>query len=294
VIVHASAPLFGQPGGAVEFLRRRLARIVPLYWITTTAFLTILLVSHTSIHADIGGAAYIIASYLFIPWQRPDGVMQPAFGLGWTLNYELFFYVFFAAFLLLNRRPAVILATIVLCVFVAFGVGIGFRNPQLEFWSHPIVLEFAAGMGAALGFANGLRLRTPACIGLVILAIAAFHLASFAPAGFRALIYGLPALMLVCAATLGHVPERLNIFDMLLLRLGAASYAMYLVHPFIMRLFTALWRRFHVLNELSGIIYVVTGLVVAQLVALGIHATIEVRLSAALRRAPKVLNNAAV
>jgi peptidoglycan/LPS O-acetylase OafA/YrhL len=32
-----------QPGGALKFLQRRLKRIVPLYWIMTTAFLAVLL-----------------------------------------------------------------------------------------------------------------------------------------------------------------------------------------------------------------------------------------------------------
>ena len=76
VIVHATGPLFGTgAAGAWVFLRRRLARIVPLYWIMSAAFLAVLLLARSAIHGDIGGPAYIIASFLFIPWPRPDGLM---------------------------------------------------------------------------------------------------------------------------------------------------------------------------------------------------------------------------
>ncbi|SRR6266571_871351 len=44
VMVHSSEKFFGQPGGSVQFLLRRLARIVPLYWVATTAALAIALI----------------------------------------------------------------------------------------------------------------------------------------------------------------------------------------------------------------------------------------------------------
>ncbi len=36
IIVYSSEKLFGQNGGALAFLRRRLIRIVPLYWFSST------------------------------------------------------------------------------------------------------------------------------------------------------------------------------------------------------------------------------------------------------------------
>ncbi len=91
VIVHASGKLFGRPGGWRVFMQRRLTRIVPLYWAVTTAFLLMLLLDRHAINAAIGGPAYLVASYVFLPVARPDHVLQPPLGLGWTLNYEMFF-----------------------------------------------------------------------------------------------------------------------------------------------------------------------------------------------------------
>ncbi len=297
VIVHASAPLFGRPGGTLMFLRRRLTRIVPLYWLATSAFLVILLLSRAAIHGAIGGPAYLIASYLFIPWPRPNGVMQPAYGLGWTLNYEMFFYVALAPFLLLPRRYAVPTAGTCLVALAWFGQLVGFADPQLSYWSSPLILEFCAGMALAQAFAAGLRLPGQARLGLVVLALVALHVFGHAVPMFRPLAFGLPAVLLVAAATLAAPPGRAVWHHNPLVRLGDASYAMYLVHPFVMRALILIWRRFHAQTELAGLVYVLAGLALAQAAALAINAGFEKKLAAALRRPvtrPGSLKNEAV
>jgi exopolysaccharide production protein ExoZ len=129
----------------------------------------------------------------------------------------------FTLFLLLARRPAVVAAASLLCVLVALGQLVGFRNLQLLYWSDPIILEFVAGMVMALCFAAGITLGAAARLGLVVLGVAAFHFATFAPPAWRALVYGLPAVALLSAAALGRVPDRLNAVEVLLVRLGDAS-----------------------------------------------------------------------
>ena len=297
VIVHASAPLFGRAGGVVLFLRRRLARIVPLYWLATSAFLVILWLGRTAIHGLIGGPAYLIASYLFIPWPRPDGMMQPAFGLGWTLNYEMFFYVVLAPFLLLPRRHAVPAAVASLVALVLLGRLVGFASLQLSYWASPLVLEFCAGMALAQVFAAGVRLPIPARLGLVLVALVALHFFGHAAPAFRPLAFGLPAVLLVGAATLAPPPRRVVWHHHPLVRLGDASYAMYLVHPFVMRTLILVWRRLQARTELAGVIYVLAGLALAQAFALAINAGFEKKLAVALRRPATLsgsLNNEAV
>ncbi len=283
VIVHASAPLFGARSGAGIFLHRRLARIVPLYWLMTALFVAVLLASHAAIHGDIGGPAYIAASFGFIPWPRPDGLMQPAFGLGWTLNYEMFFYVVFTPFLVLRRNAAVAAAIAVLGLFVLVGQLHPFANQQLGFWANPIILEFCAGMLLAQAFAAGVTLPLGARIVLPAAAVIALHFSAAAAPVFRPLVFGIPALMLVAAAALAPAPAALSRAARLLVRLGDASYAMYLVHPFVMRALSISWHKIHAHTELSGIIYVAAGLITAQLCALAINRKFERKLNTLLR-----------
>jgi peptidoglycan/LPS O-acetylase OafA/YrhL len=281
VIVHASARLFATPGAPWRFLRRRLTRIVPLYWIMTTAFIAVLLANRAEIHGDIGGPVYLAASYCFVPWPRPDGVMQPAFGLGWTLNYEMFFYILFTPFLWFSQRRAAITAGIVLAVLAALGPVLSFSRP-LHFWTDPIILEFVFGMGIALLAARKISLPAPVRVVLILAAIITFH-ENAAGHGIRPLIYGLPAAALVACAVLTTGTAAMGRVEKLLVRLGDASYAMYLVHPFVMRGFSALWQKIHAQNEILGTIYVLAGLAAAQILALLISATLEHQLQRRLR-----------
>jgi peptidoglycan/LPS O-acetylase OafA/YrhL len=284
VIVHASASLFGQAAGPGLFLRRRLARIVPLYWVCTACFLLVLWLSRAAIHGDIGGPGYILASFLFIPWPRPDGMMQPAFGLGWTLNYEMFFYAVFAPFLLLGRGRAVGAAIILLAAFVALNQLRPFTNPQLGYWSSPIILEFCAGMALAQVRAAGVTLPAAARLALPVLALVLLAVFAQAPPQLRIFAWGIPAALLVAAAALAPssaVPSRAA---RALARLGDASYALYLVHPFVMRGLSISWHKFHAHSELAGTIYVLAGLAAAQICALAINGLFERRMTVWLRR----------
>jgi exopolysaccharide production protein ExoZ len=100
IMVYASEPLFGRPAGPQVFFLRRLIRIAPLYWAVSAVFIVFFLVTPngfaTTIAASNTSIGTIIASFMFLPFPRPDGAMLPLLGVGWTLNYEVFFYVIFA------------------------------------------------------------------------------------------------------------------------------------------------------------------------------------------------------
>jgi exopolysaccharide production protein ExoZ len=294
VIVHSSGALFARPGAPGIFLRRRLTRIIPLYWIMTTAFIAVLLLNRAQIHGDIGGPVYLLASYLFIPFPRPDGLVQPAFGLGWTLNYEMFFYLVITPFLAFPRTRAVATVIVLCAVLVACGRVFGFANPQLHFWSNSIILDFLAGMLLAQALAAGIRLPAASRYALVALAVIELHLSRNVSPAYRPLVFGIPALIFVGAACLGTTTARPGRFATLLIFLGDASYAMYLVHPFIMRGFSILWHRFHAQNEIAGIIYILAGLAVAQACAAILHVYVERNLYRMLRRKVGVTKNEAV
>jgi exopolysaccharide production protein ExoZ len=85
VMVYSSERLFGRPGAPIKFFARRLARIVPLYW-AATAILVWFVVPYASTKAVLG-------SLFFVP-HLP--VEAPLLFVGWTLIFEMFFYVVFA------------------------------------------------------------------------------------------------------------------------------------------------------------------------------------------------------
>src|SRR6185437_6250311 len=97
--------LFRRSGAAREFLLRRIARIVPLYWLVTTVMLAYVLLR--GFGPSDASPALALTSYLFIPYERPSGEMGPLYGVGWTLEYEMFFYGLFAVALFAQRNLAV-------------------------------------------------------------------------------------------------------------------------------------------------------------------------------------------
>lgn len=86
------------------FLLKRLVRVAPLYWIATAVFF--IFTSDTWPH--------LIESLLFIPTDRP-----PVLRVGWTLNYEMFFYVLFAVALAMSKRWAPLIAAVALLLLQA-------------------------------------------------------------------------------------------------------------------------------------------------------------------------------
>jgi exopolysaccharide production protein ExoZ len=239
IMVHASRSLFERPGAQALFLARRIARIVPLYWAVTTLYLLMSLVAAGLLNSAILEPWPIAASYLFIPFERPDGAVQPLYSLGWTLNYEMFFYALFALVLAWPARRAVVRLMALMVGLVALGRAVALPQP-FAFWTDPVILEFVFGLGLGLLYAEGTRLSRPVRIGAVLAALAILSLNPLPPevlgAFGRPAAWGLPSALLVAAAALGR--ERTGPATGVLrfgATLGDASYALYLLHPFAIR-----------------------------------------------------------
>ena len=78
IMVHASGELFGRPRAMRLFLERRIARIVPLYWATTTLFLLIGLAAPAMLNSGAPGFGQIVGSYLFWPVVSTQAQNMPA------------------------------------------------------------------------------------------------------------------------------------------------------------------------------------------------------------------------
>jgi exopolysaccharide production protein ExoZ len=239
VMVHASRGLFGQRGAHAIFLARRLCRIVPLYWTVTTLYLGVALWTSGLLNSAVVQPALVIASYLFIPLARPDGIVQPLYSLGWTLNYEMFFYALFALCIGWPRRWATGALIGLMAGAVVLGRSLALPAP-FAFWTDPIILEFAFGLALGALKAEGVRLSRPVRAGMAIAGLGLLALnpvpAADAAGLARPLSWGLAAALLVAAAALGRDetgstrwPARLGG------AVGDASYALYLIHPFVIR-----------------------------------------------------------
>lgn len=232
VMAISARNLVHAPLGWRVFLVRRLVRIVPLYWSVTSLKLLVMLAAPSAVlHAQIA-VAPVVLSYLFLPSFNPDGLIQPLLGVGWTLNYEMFFYALFALALACRARPVVFIGAVLL-VCAALQPLRQPDWPAAQFYLDAIVLEFLFGMLVARAVMRGLAL--PAW-GAALLILCGAGLLVFPPDALASwppvIRRGLPALAVVTGVVFlepwwrGRVPAWLLFF-------GNASYALYLVHPLV-------------------------------------------------------------
>lgn len=205
------------------FLRRRFERIVPLYFFVIFAF-TLLAIALPAVFGTPGWYTprHILKSLAFISFS--DGE-PPVIAVGWSLEYEMYFYLAVALLMALTRE---VWRNIVM-IFSALAIsgqlpGVSAALGNYAFFTDPMILEFVLGVIAGQLFVDGrigrLMLIAAGCAFAAVLAGDPFN---------RTIVAGIPAACLVIAAAFvsrkrmhPSWPERA------LARLGDASYSIYL------------------------------------------------------------------
>jgi peptidoglycan/LPS O-acetylase OafA/YrhL len=233
VMVHSSEALFASPGASRIFLVRRIARIAPLYWLTTGIWILII--------QPPFDWTELLRSLLFIPYRGSDGAIHPVNGIGWTLNYEMLFYVLFAIAINWRRGIAVLGVSALLGCAALFGL---LAQPQwvpLKFWCDPIVLEFALGMLIALLYRREFAIPLAIRIVMVVGALIAAWLSTPYFVSYRLLGWGVPAALIAAAALLGDRRVKPGPIMSPVVTLGDASYSIYLFQAMVIGLVGKAW-----------------------------------------------------
>lgn len=224
---------FGRAGAPAAFLARRIGRIVPLYWIVTLLA--------AAMRPEAAGAGTVPLSLLFVPHQAAGGPYGwPVFPLGWTLQYEMFFYALFAAALFLPRRAGTaLLAATLLTLAAASSSGLLGRDNPAAYLGHPVLLFFLAGM--AIGLARR-RLGGARRLGFgPALAFAGAVLGAGVAAAFLLgpghvaawLLAGAAPVLAAAACALSGQGGSLSMPRRAARLLGDATYSIYLGHALI-------------------------------------------------------------
>ena len=228
---------FARPAASTDFMLRRIVRVVPSYWIFTTLMIMAAAVFGGSVDKGSMSALDIVRSYLFIPYVNAYGGYYPVLSLGWTLNYEMFFYLLFAVALVFDARRGMLFVVSGLAVLGVIGMTGLVTIPVLAFWFNSIVLEFVFGIGLAWLYQKGWRLNLFAGLGLFIvgllLVVLGKHLdLDLTALNYRALWLGIPALMMCAGLVMIEKPGTASPAIRALVFGGNISFALYLSHPF--------------------------------------------------------------
>jgi peptidoglycan/LPS O-acetylase OafA/YrhL len=261
---------FGEPGAWKVFLLRRLSRIVPLYWVLTTLTVVVLLTAPRSMEIAGSKLSYILSSYFFIPVLRAPDDLRPILGPGWTLNFEMYFYVAMALATLWPRRLGVAILTVAFVGLAWYGRDLDKSTPILFAWTDGIILEFILGIFLGLLYETGRRIHGAFAAGLIV-AGTALAIAEFPwPAVLSA---GTPAMMIVGGFVLCP-PLKDSVATQWLTHLGNASYSIYLTHILVLRPFRDVWVRL-MDGPWSPLLFFCSGVVLSAAVGCLIHYLLE-------------------
>ena len=229
VMVVSSRHLFAEAGATRIFWTRRAVRVLPPYWLATLSLLAVYL-----FFGQPMDLSQLPGSLALLPLDQPGFQGRPLFLLwpGWTLFYEMVFYLLFGLGLAKGRAGSVGITALGLCALVTLGAFVPPESAAFVSLTRPVLLLFLVGMALAWMREAGHALPHAARYLCIALALAsAFALPSPAQAEALDFAYlawaGLPASFLAMAALGGSM--RVPAFPVVD-RLGDSSYALYLLH----------------------------------------------------------------
>lgn len=207
------------------FYKRRIIRIVPLYYLLTFAAMipggTFLLYFHGQ------GLYELIHSLLFIPTKKDF----PVLFLGWSLNFEMFFYLIFGLSLFFKeKRYHFIVAFFILTSVI--GYFFRFDSPYLKMVTHSLNLYFVVGILFAL-LLNKVTISKNLAALLSVAGIGSFILVllSIIPIDNDMIKLTIISLFVFSFLSFDYVFHFKG--NKFLIFLGDISYSLYLSHPFV-------------------------------------------------------------
>lgn len=273
-----------------EFIIKRICRIVPLYYIVTLM----------SPGSTLESLLAVGKSLLFIPLDSTQ--TGPMYGyasifVGWTLNYEMFFYLLSSIALLFVRLKWLFLTGMILSLTLLpaliFGwngldsyTGYNFGNTYLQLATNPILLEFLCG--AFIGYVYNQKLIInnkpfwPACLAAAV-AFFVYCYATGLMLGNTPLGWMIPSFFLLL--TLVEFEKRYGIaWPKLIIYLGTISFSLYLLHNQILHIVEKILKRTVIFNsEYYGVTLVGMAFILTVIVSSLSYRYIEIKLSNKLR-----------
>jgi exopolysaccharide production protein ExoZ len=223
----------------LQFMGKRIARIVPLYYGVTLLVALLTLVAPAIFKSTPFDLGHIVTSLLFIPTYTPEPPhsIEPFYKLGWTLNYEMFFYAVFACLCWMRTRARTITLIVLFAGLFLLGLLIPFENAAWVMYTRTDILAFAAGAAIATFKPQGAwRLSPTAQVAIVLGGVLLMAMMLPAYGANRATVWVQIVAMIACLGFVivlaCHDEARDTSAGRTAMLLGDASYAIYLFHMF--------------------------------------------------------------
>lgn len=250
LITHIHLNDIGHPEKLGTYVKKRLVRVFPIYWVVTLVILPVFFLFPRLGQGDETTAFVIFSSFLLTPMERGSPILVA----GWTLTHELLFYAIFGALIAFKGLwVKVIVASWALAVIAALSFSFtqiyAVAFPEFNAWMRilfwPQNFEFIIGAGAAWLVIRRPSLAPTRGVALFILpmGLLLFMSSGFMQgilhniqAGQHVLYFGVLSFVIVLASVVidksGGLSSGVRQSGAYRLQehLGDASYSIYLVH----------------------------------------------------------------
>lgn len=229
IIALVSKELFGSWRNALNFIKKRLIRVVPLYWFFSTFVLSVYLYNPAWVNSSAEAPPNILASYFFIPTGTKFLLL-----VGWTLAYEMYFYIVWSTLMMGKRGNALKILSVFFLCSVLVNLIFHFESPIFRLMTQPLILEFMLGTIICHLFLT-VRIKDKVLLGLILVTgIVALASNLFVDYGVhRFFKYGLPAALIFFSVVFFEKNYDIP-WPKLLVSQGDASYALYLSHVLVL------------------------------------------------------------
>lgn len=218
----------------LSFIKNRVVRIFPLYWLLSSCALVIFIIKPEIVNSS-GGKTGILSSFLLIPSGEKFLINN-----GWTLSYEILFYLIFSIFLAWKNDVRYLLVSVSIIFMIVIFTPLKNQNSYYYFLSNTLFIEFILGM---ISFYLFTKVKSVSYVLSLFLSLVAIYFIYIKNSqnielnGLNRLIYaGLPmlAIFISLLSFERNIPEKLKKKLSLLGMVGDASYSIYLTHAFVL------------------------------------------------------------
>ncbi|MCK7163327.1 acyltransferase family protein [Enterobacter cloacae] len=243
-----------RPKSPLKFLSDRIARIAPAYWLYSGIFALIIIYYPWTHPSSAFEFTHFIKSLLFIPARNPaDMNFYPTLIVGWTLNFEMAFYLIMSISLVFGVKY---LHYFILAFLVAINL-FATKSPLTEFYGTTRIFEFALGVMIGRLYLTKISIFNISESISTLMLILAFYVLLFVN-GDIFLTSGIPSAIIVFSAIcLNKNLKQIDFMD----RLGDSSYTLYLSHKIFICLAVIICKDFNYGFELMAIPVIIISLI---------------------------------
>lgn len=291
------AYVVSRSGDTEKFLAKRIIRIEPMYFLATLTMVLAVTYFPGVIKSTELSLSGFVKSILFVP--GPENMARPILPQGWSLNYEMFFYVVMYLCILFVKNKKYLttacVSTIVAVIAVLFFVDT--KSFILNYYETSRFLEFIYGIAlyhAYTLYEKNQHLiiinRYVKTVTLTTLMVLCYGFLFYCEMNgiqwlSRGICFGIPSLLLVSAVLFfeNEIKRHYNIVLHFFVELGEASYVMYLIHHHVVVFFSrAVFDK--VIKTNGALIYEIIKIIITVVLTIAVSLLVHIFIDTPIQR----------